>query len=657
MKKITLLLVVLLPLFMFAENLYYYSNGKKIPLSETSGYTFVQDGTSKSVNAFAKSLNFMLRHENIYLFKKLSSKNIKELEKNGKILPAYKRNGKEKVYASGMVFVKIPGMKDSKAAENWCKSNGLKLLKKFKYAPDWYLASANGDPIKKSVELVEKKIAEQAEPSFFMNFEKRTYIPNDPLFSNQWHLYNDGTNPNVSGSDSTHVAEAWDVLRQIKGELGGSTVKLAIIDDGFDLNHEDFQGRFVAGHDFADGDDMPNPGAQDMHGTSVAGVAGGATDNGIGIAGACPNCQLIPIRMKMSDITSLDASAIEAFEWAASAGADIISNSWGPTDGTGQFVDMNQTLKDLVANITTTGRNGLGTIILFAAGNGGESIETDGYASNPNVFAIGASNAAGMRSSYSDFGNSLDFMASSCDQDMNGGDAWSGGGVIDGIWTTDNMGGGGYNAGNVNDGDALGNYTNSFGGTSSACPLAAGITGLVLFANPNLTKEQVYGIYKETSDKIGADAYDGNGFSMNYGYGRINACKAVAKALEMAGTDVSSVECGGDINQSDPVNPDPGNPGTPTEPTNPGSTSCGNGTVDANEVCDGNTIECANLASAPKNGTAKCTADCMGWDKSTCYDDGDEPQAGDIDEENSDDDNSGASSKSSDDSGCAITLI
>ena len=548
MKKIMLLLVVLLPFFMFAENLFYYSNGKKIPLSETSGFTFIDGRVTKNAGNLPENLKFMLRHENIFLFEKLSSENRAELEKYGKILPAYNRNGGEKVYASGMIFVKIQGVAD---VEKWCETQGLSLVKKFKYAPDWYLVKTTENPVGKSVELVEKKIAAQAEPSFFMNFEKRTYIPNDPLFFNQWHLHNFG-DASLTGTDHTHVADAWDLMLAFKGELGGSTVKLAIIDDGFDLTHEDLQGRFLPGHDFADGDDMPNPGAQDQHGTSVAGVAGGATDNGIGIAGACPNCQIIPIRMKMSGITSLDASAIEAFDWAANAGADIISNSWGPADNSGQTVDMNQTLKDLVANIAVNGRNGLGTVILFAAGNGGESIETDGFASNPDVFAIGATNASGNRASYSDFGNSLDFMASSCDIDSSGGDGWGGGSYIDGIWTTDNMGNSGYNAGNEADGDALGNYTNSFGGTSSACPLAAGITGLVMTANPNLTRDQIYEIYKETSDKNGFDAYDANGFNMNYGYGRINACEAVKKALEMAGTSTAGVVCG-----ETPVAPEP----------------------------------------------------------------------------------------------------
>lgn len=655
MKKITLLLLVLLPLFMFAENLYYYSNGKKITLSETSGYTFISGSVKRDVNVLPKDFKFALRHENIYLFEKLSQENIKELGKIGRVLPAYKRNGGEKVYASGRIFVKLPNMKNLKAAEKWCESNGLRLIENYNYAPDWYYVETSEDPVKRSVELVEKKIVEQAEPSFFMRFEKRTYIPNDTLFSNQWHLYNDGTNQNVTGSDSTHVAEAWDVLRKLKGELGGSTVKLAIIDDGFDSTHEDLQNRFLPGHDFADGDDMPNPGNQDMHGTCVVGVAGGSTDNGIGIAGACPNCQIIPIRMNMSGITSLDASAIEAFEWAANAGADIISNSWGPADGTGQMVDMNQTLKDLVANLTTSGRNGKGIIILFAAGNGGESIETDGFASNPNVFAIGASNAAGNRASYSDFGNSLDFMASSCDMDSSGGDGWAGGSTIDGIWTTDNMGQGGYNAGNTNEGDALGNYTSTFGGTSSACPLAAGITGLVLFSNPDLTRDQVYDIFKETSDKTGFDTYDANGFNQNYGYGRINACKAVVKALEMVGEDVSGVECGGDINQSDPINPDPGDTGDTGshDPADTGDTSanplCGNGVIDANEICDGNTLPCNQLAGAPEYGTAKCAADCMGWDKSDCRSDGEESQANDP--EGSEPVMKGGNS------GCALTLI
>ncbi|MBO4710331.1 S8 family serine peptidase [bacterium] len=665
MKKIALLLVVLLPLFVFAENLYYYSNGKKIKIAETSGYTFIDGRVTKNA-ALPNGLKFKHQQGNTYLFEKLSSKNVRELEKIGHIIPAYLRNGSEKVYPSGRIFVKLPGM-DEKSVEKWCKSNGLTFVKKFKYATDWSLAETTGDPIKKSVELVEKKIVAQAEPSFFMTFEHMTYLPNDPLFPKQWHLYNDGSDTTITGSDSTHVAEAWDILRQIKGELGGSTVKLAIVDDGFALDHEDLQGRFLPGYDFVDNDADPTHGVRqtqlDMHGTSVSGVAAGNADNGTGIAGACPNCKIIPIRM---GLTTADEIGIEAFEWAINAGADIISNSWGPSNNN---ADMNQTLKDLVANITTTGRNGKGTVILFAAGNSNLTVTDNVYVGNPNVFTIGATRADGQKASYSNFGPALDFTASSCDTE---GDGWQNGTTIDGIWTTDNMGSGGYNAGgNENAGDSAGNYTNGFGGTSSACPLVAGITGLVMFANPDLTKDQIYDVFKTTSDKVGNETYDANGFNQNYGYGRVNACKAVKKALEMAGTDLSNVECGGPVNQSDPVTPDPGDTdtgdtGTPTDPTDtgdtgntPGNPNCGNGVVDANEICDGNTIPCANLAGAPKNGEAKCASDCMGWDKSACYNDGEEPPAGDTGEagEGGDSGENAAPSDDEDDSGCAVLII
>ncbi|MBR5711498.1 MAG: hypothetical protein IKX40_12140, partial [Thermoguttaceae bacterium] len=75
--------------------------------------------------------------------------------------------------------------------------------------------SVEENPIKKAATLVDSKIAPQAEPDFFINLQKRAYIPNDPLFENQWHLNNDGTNSSVSGSDHAHVAEAWEVMQTV----------------------------------------------------------------------------------------------------------------------------------------------------------------------------------------------------------------------------------------------------------------------------------------------------------------------------------------------------------------------------------------------------------------------------------------------------------
>ena len=80
-------------------------------------------------------------------------------------------------------------------------------------------------------------------------------------------------------------------------------------------------------------------------------------------------------------------------------------------------------------------------------------------------------------------------------------------------------------------------YTDAFGGTSSACPLIAGICGLILSVNPTLTSRQVREVLTRTADKIGDKAdYNSNGHSHKYGYGRVNALKAVQLAASMVGS-------------------------------------------------------------------------------------------------------------------------
>ena len=102
-------------------------------------------------------------------------------------------------------------------------------------------------------------------------------------------------------------------------------------------------------------------------------------------------------------------------------------------------------------------------------------------------------------------------------------------------------------------------------------------------------------------------------------------------------------------------------PGTDPDDDTPAGPLCGNGNVDANEICDGNTLPCSQLAGAPKNGTAKCASNCMGWDKSGCYNDGEEPPADDTEEPISDNGgNNSSDSQSSEEkesSGCSFVLI
>ncbi|MGI0150304.1 MAG: S8 family serine peptidase, partial [Thermoplasmata archaeon] len=216
----------------------------------------------------------------------------------------------------------------------------------------------------------------------------------------------------------------------------------------------------------------------------------------------------------------------------AQHGADVISCSWGPSDG--DFTDPNDPLHDEVVPLPDStrlaiewtlhnGRNGKGCVIVWAAGNGNERVDNDGYASNPGVIAAAACNDSGKKSDYSDFGNAVWCAFPSSDLTT---------GKTPGIWTTDLPGTGGYNQGSTSRGDAAGNYTNSFGGTSSAAPGVAGVAALILSRNPGLRWDQVKDILKRSGDRIdpASGGYNASGHSPVFGYGRVNA----RRALELA---------------------------------------------------------------------------------------------------------------------------
>ncbi len=542
--------ILLLPFMLLAEDNYFYRNGEKVSLEKVPGsYTLIRDVSRRIDFAKVKSV---FSSPKVKLLKNIKSEDLSSSLKNLKLLPAYRINGSKSVfYSSGNIFVKIRKGAEGKAFEKWAEDRKLKLVHKFSYI-NWYLLETEGDAVAVARELKEKGDVLSAEPSFYYPVSKRSVKPDDPYFSKQWYLFNDGTDDELSGDDHTHVPGAWDVLENAKYSLG-KDVKIAIIDDGFDLSHEDFKGRFYAAKDFSGGltDQIFNK-YYDRHGMACAGIAAATMGNGIGVAGACPECTVIPIRMNMRAY-SLDSSAIQAFEYAMEKGAHVVSNSWGPQDGGGP-ADMNAPLKELVKKMATEGRGGRGIVIIFASGNGNESMELDGYAKNPNVISIGAVDASGKRASYSDYGPSLDFVASSAGREN--------GKLFDGIWTTDLSGAAGYNEGEASgyvserDGDSDGNYTGTFGGTSASAPLAAGIVSLMLSANPYLTKDDVYSILKGSCDKVGPESYDSKGFNIYYGYGRINAERAVSKALELRDEMEKDADKDSDTDSDNDTDPD-----------------------------------------------------------------------------------------------------
>jgi subtilisin family serine protease len=341
----------------------------------------------------------------------------------------------------------------------------------------------------------------------------------------QWHLKKTTISGRLYDAHAS-VEAAWAFGQ-------GESITVAVIDDGVDLAHEEFQGsgKIVFPRDVSRGTNDPRPGNGDDHGTACAGVA---CASGLHRAsGVAPQAKLMPIRLNSALGSQREA---DAFVWAASHGADVISCSWGPEDGDWSntrdplhrvHVPLPDSTRLAIDWAIAHGRNGKGCVITWAAGNGNESVDNDGYASYEKVIAVAACNARGQRSVYSDYGKAVWCAFPSNDFREP---------PVPGIWTTDRSGAAGYNAGVAQLGDAAGNYTNDFGGTSSACPGVAGVAALMLARNPGLRWDEVKGLLQRSCDRIDQTGgnYDSTGHSPLYGYGRLNALKAVQLARPAA---------------------------------------------------------------------------------------------------------------------------
>jgi subtilisin family serine protease len=429
------------------------------------------------------------------------------------------------------VFVKFKdGITKAKAKEI-IDSVGLSISEELPFAGHAYFAKApegTGLEVFEIAEnLLQKTEVDSCHPELVGQKKHKAIYPM------QWHL--DRTQ--ISGriiDQHVHTRQAWDLTR-------GAGVTIAVIDDGVDVAHEEFSasGKIIYPRNTIRNIDDASPiYASDNHGTACAGVACANGDKKA--SGVAPEAKLMPI--KFGGLGSI--SEAKAFAWAADHGADVISCSWGPADGrwwnAGDPLHVTpsplpDSTRYALAYALEQGRKGKGCVIVWAAGNGNEDVSYDGYASHPDVIAVAACNDRGKRSVYSDFGEAVWCAFPSSD---------FGYPILDhpypltaGIWTVDRVNGAGYNEGGDFSeewvGDTLGNYTATFGGTSSACPGVAGVTALMLSVNPELTHNEVKEIIKFSCDQIDFEAgdYDHDGHSPFYGYGRINAELAVKNAI------------------------------------------------------------------------------------------------------------------------------
>jgi len=400
------------------------------------------------------------------------------------------------------------------------------VIEKVTYSADTFIVEAAGDDplaaLTLANQLFETEKVEWATPLIRRQGIKR-FTPNDPFFAKQWHLKNDGTQVTgaVAGND-VNISGAWDLY-------DGTGVNIGIVDDGLEVGHEDLapNARTDIDIDINYGDDDPTPDKTgDNHGTSVAGVAAARGNNGVGVTGAAYKAGLVGIRI--ISLAATDAQEAQAMQHQSTAALDsdrvhISSNSWGDADFGTSIGRPGPLMIAARKDCTTNGRGGLGTVFVWAGGNGRQNSDDsnyDGYNTSPYVIAVAASSYTGAQSFYSENGCDLLVNAPSDDTDQIG------------ITTTDRTGSAGYNS------VALGNnnYTDTFGGTSSATPLVSGCIALMLQANPNLTWRDVRHLFVETSTKNSpADAswFDnaaGKHYSHKFGFGRVDATAAVTAA-------------------------------------------------------------------------------------------------------------------------------
>ncbi len=441
---------------------------KDVQVSSSNGFTVLE----------GKSLDFSIN--------KLMSRNPDQITSALSLAPG----GDFKMFPTKTVRVKLkPGV--SKSSLTKFMSSNLVLSTVEKYGILRIQVKDVRDVLKLANDVYETGLAEFSLPDFYIPIELNQV--NDPLFPLQFQMHNTGqVIDGVRGTNNIDVnaLEAWGISL-------GNNVTVAVFDEGLE-NHEDFGNRLVGGFTAAtNGNGAPATNLA-THGMNCAGIIAASDDN-IGLRGVAPNVNLLSVNIFAGNPTR--GQIADGIRWAVNRGADVLSNSWSFPNAPCNFTDVD--IDNAILDAATNGRNGRGAVVVFSAGNTGGCVEYP--ARNNNVISVGAIDNRGNLFNYSSRGPQLDLVAPSGETNYLGN-----------VRTTDRTGAVGR---------LPGNYEDSFGGTSAACPVVAGVVALALSANPNLTQQQVRVLLTTTATDMGTA-----GFDNSFGFGRVNALAVVQRA-------------------------------------------------------------------------------------------------------------------------------
>ena len=208
-----------------------------------------------------------------------------------------------------------------------------------------------------------------------------TVIPHDPHWTQAW------------GPKLVHAPAAWNMT------TGKSSTVIAIVDTGVDPRQPDLRGRVLRGWNFVGRNN--NPRDDNGHGTAVAGVAAAAANDGVGIAGMCWQCDILPVKVLNANGSGSHSNIAAGIVWATRHGADVINMSLaGPYPS------------PVVQSAVNFARNH-GVVVVAAAGN--EGLTRKFYpAAYPGVISVAATSSADRLYSWSNRGTWVKLAAPGC---------------------------------------------------------------------------------------------------------------------------------------------------------------------------------------------------------------------------------------------------
>jgi thermitase len=303
--------------------------------------------------------------------------------------------------------------------------------------------------------------------------------PNDPYFSAAFASSHYG---NVSqwGPQAVSAPEAWNLT------LGDPSIVIAVVDTGVDSSHPDLASKIAGEYSYVGRSAKDGFG----HGTHVAGIAAAATNNDVGIAGMCPSCGILSVKVLNDQGSGYMSDVASGIIYAASHGARVINLSLG---GSGRSDTLRSALQYAITN---------NALPVCAMGNSSSSSNTPEPAYWHDCLSVIATDQNGVKAGFSNSGVKADVAA-------------PGVAILSTMPT--------YPVTLTSTYGFSMNY-DALSGTSMATPMVAGIAGLVLSRNPSLTPAQVAGI-------IMASSGDGVNWNSNLAFGVVNASNAVTNAI------------------------------------------------------------------------------------------------------------------------------